>query len=95
MIKVKYDVTPKNLVIAAAVANIADELDITVVITSGTDGFHMATSKHYTGDALDLRRFNMEPVMLALFLVRLKERLGRNYDVILEKDHIHCEYDPK
>ncbi len=97
MLKVKTGVMPKNLVIAAAAINAALILGAPsdVWITSGTDGTHMKGSKHYEGNALDLRRKNMTPDVLAQYLLVLKERLGRDYDVVLERDHIHVEYDPK
>ena len=28
-------------------------------------------------------------------VLRIKQRLGRNFDVIYEFNHIHIEYDPK
>lgn len=30
-----------------------------------------------------------------LWVERLKTRLGKNFDVVLEADHIHLEHDPK
>ncbi len=60
-----------------------------VVITSGTDGTHMPTSKHYTGEALDLRTSNMtDPVA---FGVQLGKALGPSFRVLNEKDHLHVQ----
>lgn len=97
MLKVKNGVKPKNLIIAAAAINAASDANLTndIVITSGTDGKHMVGSKHYIGDALDLRRSNIPSKLLDTYLTRLRGRLGGDYDVILEIDHIHIEYDPK
>ena len=94
MLKVKNGVSPKNLVIAAAAANVAHVMDVTVYITSGTDGKHMTGSKHYTGEALDLRISNLTKPQIHEVVSRLKTRLGLDYDVILESDHIHIEHDP-
>jgi hypothetical protein len=91
MLKVKAGVTPQNLVIAAAAANVAEALGITLVITSGMDGKHMVGSRHYIGQALDLRRSNLTKPELATVLKALKTRLGKRYDVVLESDHIHVE----
>jgi hypothetical protein len=93
MLKVKQGVTPKNLVIAAAAINCADGLDFDVVITSGTDGKHMKGSKHYTGEALDLRTSNIPAHQRKKYVDRLNAKLPE-YDVIDEGDHIHIEYDP-
>ena len=62
------------------------------VITSMNDADHMQGSKHYTGEAADLRRWN---VWSPSKVVReLRDALGDDYDVILERTHIHIEFDP-
>lgn len=93
-IKVKDGVTPRILIIAAAAANVASTMEVTIVITSGTDGKHMVGSKHYTEEALDFRTSNLTKSQISTFKQRIKARLGPDYDVVLEKDHIHVEYDP-
>ena len=62
-----------------------------LVITSGKDGKHGDNSLHYQGKAVDLRIWNV----LETLVNRLKEHLGPQYDVVLEKDNIHVELDPK
>lgn len=94
MLRVKAGVTPKSLVICAAAANSAQELNATVVVTSGSDGKHKEQSKHYTHEALDLRTKNLSVSDRDALLVALRRRLGNSYDVVLEEDHIHVEYDP-
>jgi hypothetical protein len=68
-------------------------------ITSGDDGKHMINSLHYKGLAIDLRTRDLEGGSLGSIAkgihAELKGLLGRDYDVVLEKDHIHLEYDPK
>ena len=95
MIKVKRGVKPKALVIAAAAANANLDLDFDIVITSGTDGTHMVGSKHYTGEALDFRTQGVESNTLNLWRERVATRLGPDYQVITEGDHIHIEFDPQ
>ena len=63
------------------------------VITSGLDGNHMEGSKHYIGQAIDLRTRDLTNPSLARD--KLSQSLGSDYDVVLESDHIHVEYDPK
>ena len=64
-----------------------------MTITSGNDGVHKKGSLHYINRAIDIRSKDMKsPIEVVL---RLKQRLGRNFDVIYEFDHIHVEYDPK
>lgn len=63
------------------------------ICTAGTDGKHMPTSKHYLAQAVDLRSKHVSKDMLPKIVSELKERLGKDYDVILEGDHIHVEHD--
>ena len=66
-----------------------------IVVTSILDGKHKDGSKHYEGEAFDLRSFNYTKNEIALLLIAFKEALGKDYDVIFEIDHFHIEYDPK
>ena len=62
------------------------------VITSTFEGNHGAGSLHYSNDAYDGAhpKRNVTKIYLAI-----QQDLGANYDVVLEGDHIHIEYDPK
>lgn len=100
MIKIKRGVTPRNLYIMAAAANVAEMLGVEVVITSGTDGKHMKGSKHYTSEALDIRTKTLSREKKFALLDGILARLGTNYQGILESEdkvneHIHVEYDPQ
>lgn len=66
-----------------------------VVITSVMDGVHMKGSLHYEGKALDLRTNHMQADQIAAAVEDLKKQLGSEFDVILESDHIHAEFQPK
>lgn len=68
---------------------------VTCTITSANDSTHMAGSKHYTDDAWDLRTWTLEPDQIYQCATLLRYELGHDYDVVVEKDHIHVEYDPK
>ena len=63
------------------------------VITSGSDSKHGPNSLHYVGKALDLRTNNLPPQAVQSIVDRLKEALGSQFDVVLESDHIHIEFD--
>jgi hypothetical protein len=65
-----------------------------LVITSGVDGTHKQDSKHYEGLALDYRTRDLSgrEVEVAGKVAAALNPLG--YDVVLEKDHLHVEYDP-
>ena len=86
---------PKILVIAAAGVNASLGLGFDLIITSGADGTHMVGSKHYTYEALDFRTYNIPPEMKELFIRYFRERLGPDYQLVDEGDHLHVEYDPQ
>ena len=81
--------TRSSLVIAAGIlGDYGEEL----VITSTYEGNHSAGSLHYANQAYDIRMPDKETTALSL---ELMTRLGSNFDVVIERDHIHIEYDPK
>jgi len=65
------------------------------VITSASDGKHGPNSLHYSGQALDLRTRHIHGQGLQLVVDKLREALGSQFDVVLESDHIHLEFDPR
>ena len=65
------------------------------ICTSGTDGKHMKGSLHYKARAVDLRSRHVAADALPKIVEELKERLGKDFDVILEGDHLHVEHDVK
>lgn len=66
-----------------------------LVITSCTDGKHMKGSKHYSGYAIDIRTRHLLPREIDQVISCFKQWHAKEYDIVLEKDHIHVEYDPK
>lgn len=69
-------------------------------ITSGSDGVHMPSSKHYTGEAVDLgiktKDWAVLPEMIISSIIYDMHKLGIDYDIVYhEGSHIHFEYDPK
>lgn len=65
------------------------------VVTSGRDGQHQVNSKHYTDEALDLRRFHLKREELDTVVQSLQRTLGEDFDVVIEPTHVHVEYDPR
>lgn len=90
-----YGLRPEMVIALLAAYEVFHNLDADVVITSAIDGTHSRGSLHYCGQAIDLRIRHMkadEPQMAA---VALRKSLGNDYDVVLESDHIHVEFQPK
>ncbi len=67
------------------------------IITSGLDddGGRTPDSKHPNGYALDFRTRHLDRRLRPVIAEKLKEALGAQYDVVLENDHIHVEFDDK
>lgn len=66
-----------------------------LTLTAAIDGKHMAGSLHYAGCAVDLRTRDIPPDKLAPLRQAIQDRLGQDFDVVLEGDHFHVEYQPK
>lgn len=86
---------PEILLAILVAKDVYHKLNVELIITSLLDGKHMANSLHYEGLAVDLRTRNMSKDDRPIATARLKKALGNEYDVVLEKDHIHVEYDPE
>lgn len=70
--------------------------NVQLVITSGTDSIHSINSLHYVGKAIDIRIRDFSPKNLQAAYNIVKEDLDAvGFDTVMEKDHIHIEWDPK
>jgi len=65
-------------------------------ITSANDSTHMSGSLHYMNRAFDIRIINIIGGFeeAKKWVIRAKLALGDDYDIILERDHIHVEFQP-
>ena len=105
MVALKSSVKLKGLQPQAVVAlliasSIAEDMGLDLVVTSANDGNHMATSKHYSGEALDCRTHDWADEAKATFIRRVISGLGLYFDVVFEgagtdNEHLHVEWDPK
>jgi len=68
-----------------------------VVVTSLADSHeNRPASLHNQGLACDIRIRNIPASTLAFIVSDIKEILEPvGYDIVLENNHIHCEYQPK
>lgn len=69
----------------------------TLVVTSLKDGEHRVGSRHYSGNAADLRTHNVPQALRDPLAHDLAKALGVGYLVLLEKpggpvEHIHVEW---
>jgi len=89
-------IKPEMLLAIAVADQVYTQFNVAFVITSVLDGVHTARSLHYVGEAVDIRIVNIPTTAIRSSIVALiKSRLGIHFDVILESDHLHIEFDPK
>ena len=103
MIQVKQGVDLRGIgaeIVRGAVimAGVLEAHGAKCLITSCRDSKHMEKSKHYIGDAIDIRLASRWVTTANIDLTVLNEAraaLGDQFDLVLESDHYHCEFDPK
>jgi hypothetical protein len=91
-------ITPETVLGVLVAAQVYHDHGVPLVLTSVRDGKHMEGSMHYIGAAVDCRlpsRYTGETRDDVRIRNELAEALGPQFDVLLEADHIHLEFDPK
>lgn len=66
------------------------------VVTSTDDSFHRVGSLHYCGLAVDIRTKNIQEDLKPVIADEVREKLtglDTRFQVILEKEHLHVEFD--
>ncbi|MGE5486501.1 MAG: hypothetical protein ACM3ZB_01615 [bacterium] len=86
---------PETVLAVVTAERILEEMGVDCVITAALDGKHTAGSLHYSGAAVDIRSRELAPDDLKKLVARLRECLGEDFDVVLEIDHVHLEFQPK
>ena len=89
------DLHPKVWEIVYEASDLFAEFDSDCIITSGLDSKHSQKSLHYLGFAVDLRTRNIDIAHAKYIVSKLRLLRDELYDIILEEDHIHIEYDPR
>ena len=85
-----------ELMLAVAICHeIYSKWECDCIITSMCDGRHSSGSLHYSGAAIDLRTRHITDTTADGITKELKNNLGVDFDVVLEDDHIHVEFQPK
>ena len=93
------EMKPQLLDALLTIGRVFDKFNYTLVITSLSDGKHMGNgsgnSLHPRGYAADLRSRDMRVADVGIVRNEMSRALGPAYQVVLEADHIHLEYDPQ
>ena len=87
-------IRPEMLIALFVAGDVYKEIGEELVVTAGLEGKHSATSLHYTGCAVDIRTNYFSKEEIKVVQRELKERLGVDFDVIIETTHIHIEFQP-
>lgn len=109
MVKLKDDtvslagMVPQMFFSMMVVNDILQAIRIELVITSGSEAAtkHMKRSKHYTGEAYDFRSrdikslYNASEHMIHRIATQIRSALSKDFDLVVESDHFHIEWDPK
>ena len=92
-IDVQGDLQPIVAKARGKVAQIYGAHNEDLYITSQREGLHGDITLHYDGWAFDIsfpKHSSIQDVV-----AEIEEVLGPDFDIIVESDHIHIEYDPK
>ncbi len=93
---VKLEGLQPQILLAVMVANeVYRQHGKELVITSCNDSRHGENSIHYKGNAVDIRTLYFEYQEKLEVYREIGKRLTADFDVVVESDHIHIEYDPK
>ena len=98
-------IKPQTVLAILVASSIYEHHNQDCEIYSVVDGVHGPNSKHPEGFAFDIRikhldgndkDISAEDMRIArMIAAELREALGPQYDVVVESNHIHVEYDPK
>lgn len=87
--------SPQILLAIAEAREVYRRFGVNLTITSVCDGTHSAHTLHKHGYAVDLRIWNLPADTAQLAADEISGALGTQYDVVLESDHIHVEFDTR
>jgi hypothetical protein len=86
-------IQPEGLAAVMVAASVYTKHNLDLVWTAGLDSKHMAGSLHYVGLAIDI---GMPPANLRVVMEQeLRDALGDDFDLVVEGDHWHAEFQPK
>ena len=99
MLSIKHSVSiaglkPEAMLGIVIVHEAYKDLGKEFVLTSVVDGTHSKRSHHYKGMAFDCRTRHLSALDLVDLADTCQQRLGQDFQVVLESTHLHVEYDP-
>lgn len=88
------ELTPQACLAACITATVLARYGYGFVLTSGREGKHIPGSLHAKGKAFDFRSREIHEGEREDLFTEIREALGPEFDVVVEKDHVHVEWDP-
>ena len=85
-------IRPELVIAVIAAERVYEKAGHDFTITTCVDGQHSRGSLHYAGAAIDVRTRDVPAGDLPKLVSRI---LGPDFDVVLETDHVHLEFQPK
>lgn len=91
-----FGIRPELMMAFQIAEGVYSKYNTDLVITSIVDGRHSYASLHYCGCAGDIRTRNL-PKADSIQAVgeEIRQALTEEYDVVVESNHIHIEFQPK
>ena len=95
-----FGVSNEILFALVIVESIFHAYEINPVVTSMRDSLHSKRSKHYSGNAVDIRmKYISDTSKQVIITNEIREALTSEFDVLLENVgtesvHLHVEFDP-
>jgi hypothetical protein len=86
---------PEIILAIVAAERAYAEIGCELMLTSGIEGQHGRGSLHFAGCAVDFRTQNVPADKLQPLVEKIRYALGADFDVVLEKNHCHVEWQPK
>jgi len=90
-------IRPELVLAAIIIHEIFRERGVECTITSCVEGKHNPGSKHFPGLALDFRTIQagLDKDQTREIAAECRRRMGLDFDVVAESDHLHVEFDSK
>lgn len=88
-------IQPETTVGMMIVDSVYKSMNTELIVTAITDGKHMQKSLHYEGFAFDCRTHMFTQAQKIILERNVKGALGAEWDVVMHRTHMHCEFDPK
>lgn len=88
-------IQPQMVLAAIICEGVYKKYGVEFVITSGIEGKHSGTSRHYLGFAIDARTRDFSPSDLKKVESDLKDALGDEFFVLFEGNHFHISFKPR